>query len=112
MQQLVPLNCSPNQTITLALTVDGASLTLQVVLRYNGIAKYWAMTILNAQGVLLADSVPLITGNDPACNLLRQLSYLQIGSCFIINQSGQTNPNYPNNTNLGSTMVMIWGDTP
>jgi hypothetical protein len=112
MQQLVPVTTQPNQTQTLVLSVDGNALTLTRVLRYNAIAGYWCETIYDARGNLLLDSVPLLTGNDPACNILKQYSYLQIGSEFIINQSGSPIPNYPNNTNLGAGFVDLWGDTP
>ena len=115
MQQLVPLTPAPNQTITVALSVDNAPLTLTLVLHYNEVAIYWAMTIYDVNNNLLLDSIPLITGNDPACNILKQYSYLQIGSCFIINETGLTGvgaPNYPNNSDLGTSFAMIWGDTP
>jgi len=111
-QQTIPLTTEPNQTLTQALTVDGQSLTLQLVLRYNEVARYWVMSVLNAQGVLLVDSVPLITGNEPICNILKQYSYLKIGSCFILNVSGNSSPNYPNKQTLGTSFLAVWGDTP
>jgi hypothetical protein len=114
MQQIIPLPNppQPNLTQTLTLSVDGSPLTLMRVLRYNEIAGYWCETLSDSAGNLLLDSVPLLTGNGPACNILRQYSYLQIGSEYILNVSGSETPNYPNNQNLGSGYLDIWGDTP
>lgn len=112
MQQLVPLTNAPNQTFAANLSVDGNPLTLNLVFRYNEIAKYWAMTVKDASLNLLVNSVPLVTGNDPACNILRQFGYLKIGSAFVINQSGTKKLNYPNNSDLGTDFVLVWGDTP
>ena len=111
-QQVLPVSNAPNQTFTATLQVDGAPLTLQIELHYNEIAAYWVMTISDQNGNLLVDSLPLVTGNDPACNLLRQFSFLEIGSIYVINQTGSTTPNYPDNTNLGTGFQIIWGDTP
>lgn len=112
MQQILPTNVQPNQTLTANLSVDGAPLNLQLTLRYNEIAGYWCMTVQNAQGTVLLDSVPLLTGNDPICNILYQFQWLEIGSAFVLNQTGALTPNYPNNTNLGTGFQLAWGDTP
>lgn len=111
-QQVLPVTNAPNQTFQASLTVDGAQLLLNLTLRYNEIAKYWVMTVEDQNGNLILDSIPLVTGNDPACNILKQFSYLEIGSCFVINQSGSNVPNLPDNNTLGSSFVCIWGDTP
>ena len=111
MQQVVPLDSSPNQTVKVSLVVDGAPLNLILVFRYNEIASYWCMTVQDANQNLLLDSIPLVTGNYPICNLLRQYSSLQIGSAYLINLSG--NPALEaDNTNLGTSYIPIWGDTP
>jgi len=110
-QQLLPLNNAPNQTFVATLQVDGSPLILQLTLRYNDVAKYWATTISDQNGDLLLDSIPLITGDNPACNLLRQFDYLEIGSLFILNTTGSVSPDYPDNTNLGVGFVAVWGDT-
>lgn len=117
-QQLLAVNSNPNQTLNLALTVDGNSLNLQLFLHFNEVADYWTMSVTYLSGVLaftggqlLLDSIPLVTGNDPVCNVLRQYSYLKIGSCFIVNISGTAGGN-PGAANLGTGYAMIWGDSP
>jgi hypothetical protein len=112
MIQTVNLNNAPNQSQTVPLSVDGGSLTLILTLHYNEIADYWTMTIQDANGNLLVDSVPLVTGNWPACNILKQWAFLQIGSAYVLNQSGYSIPNYPDNTGLGTQFLLVWGDTP
>lgn len=112
MQQIVPLDNSPNQVFSVTLTVDGKPLLLNCILRYNEIAKYWVLTIFDKNNSLLLDSIPLVTGNNPACNILGQFTYLNIGALYVINQSGTTLRNYPDNTDLGADFVLIWGDTP
>jgi hypothetical protein len=103
--QVVPLDTFPNQTWKVSVSVNGGVQTFLVALRYNAIAGYWVMTIYNSQGVLLLDSLPMITG----LNILQQYGYLQIGSIFVLNISG-TAGNYPDNTNLGSDFILAWGD--
>ena len=112
MQQLVQVSPLPNQTLAVVLSVDGASLALNLVFHYNEIADYWAMSVYDQNFNLYVDSIPLVTGNDPACNILKQFYYLVIGSCFILNTSGTNPPDYPGNSDLGTNFQIIWGDTP
>jgi uncharacterized membrane protein YedE/YeeE len=108
--QIIPLSTQPNQTMTVTLTVDGAQLTLGLAFKYSQMCGYWLMTIFDANNNLLVDSIPMITGSFPGGNLLRGQGYLQIGSAYLINQSnGETD--YPDNTNLGITFLLLWGDT-
>ena len=111
-QQIVPLTPAPNQTFTITLSVDGQPLTLTLSFSYNEIAQYWVMAVADQNGNPLVSNIPLVTGNNPACNILAQFAYLEIGSAFVINQSGTNAVNYPNNLDLGTDFVLIWGDTP
>lgn len=111
-QQTLPLTNSPNQSFTSTLQVDGSPLTLAFDFTYNEIALYWTMAVSDQSGVLLVEDIPLVTGNDPACNILKQFAYLKIGSAYVINSSGVTSPDYPNNLNLGTDFILVWGDTP
>jgi hypothetical protein len=111
-QQIVPLTSAPNQTFAITLSVDGEPLTLNLTFRYNEIAKYWGMSAADRNNIPLVVNVPLVTGNNPACNILNQFAYLRIGSAFVINQSGTLALNYPDNTDLGTDFILVWGDTP
>jgi len=114
MRQIIPLTNSPNQTFTTTLTVDSSNLTLTMFVRYNVIAEYWVLTIINTstQAIIL-DSIPLITGVYPASNILEQYAYLQIGSAYIINTDNAV-LDYPDDStnSLGSDFVLLWSDTP
>jgi hypothetical protein len=111
MAQIIPLSPSPNQSLTVQLQVDGAPLTLNLAFRWNYMAGYWVMTIFDSSGDLILDSIPLITGWYPAANLLAQYEYLRIGSAFILND-GNSDSDYPGQTDLGSAFSLLWDDTP
>jgi uncharacterized protein DUF6983 len=112
VQQEIQLSNSPNQTLPVSLIVDGKSLNLILFLGFNEIAEYWTMDVSDQNNNLLLASVPLITGNEPACNVLKQYAYMEIGSCFIINNTGSSIPNWPGATGWTGGWVMVWGDTP
>jgi hypothetical protein len=114
MQQIIPLTNNPNQTFTVTLNVDNSNLTLTMIVRYNVIADYWVLTIINTstQETIL-DSIPFVTGVYPASNILEQYAYLQIGSAYIINTDNAV-LDYPDDSldSLGSDFVLLWSDTP
>jgi len=110
--QTVAFSAQPNQTGKLVLNIDGTVKILLFALRLNEVAQYWALSLYNAQGALILDSVPLITGNVPAGNVLRQFAYLAIGSLFVVNQSGVAAPDFPNGSDLGTDFTVVWDNTP
>ena len=109
--QKIPLDNSPNQNFQTTLTVDGRNITLNFHLSFNETAGYWVMTIIDPlTGSIILDSIPLVTGQYPAGNMLEPHSYLGIGSAFLINISGSP-MDFPDDTNLGTDFVLLWGDT-
>ena len=111
MSQVLPITSAPNQQFNATLQVDGVPLTLNFNILWNSMSGYWVMTIFDAFGNLLVDSIPLLTGWYPAANLLAQHIYLKIGSAFIIN-SGNSESDYPGQTDLGTAFTLVWDDTP
>lgn len=109
--QIIPLKPSPNQSFAATLQVDGKALTLKFEITWSEMAGYWVMTIFDANGNLLIDSIPLITGWYPAGNILAQYGYIKIGSAFILNE-GTSESDYPGRNDLGTNFVLLWGDTP
>lgn len=109
--QIIPLTSSPNQTIETTLNVDGGTITLRLTFRFNEMAGYWIMTVQDTAGNMLVDSIPLITGEWPAANLLGQHSYLKIGSAYIINTGANTGIEYPDANTLGTQFQLLWSDT-
>jgi hypothetical protein len=111
MAQVILLTPLPNQSFAITLQVDGAPLTLNLVIRWSEMAGYWVMTIFDSAMNLLLDSIPLITGWYPAANILAQYSYLGIGSAYILND-GSSDSDYPGRNDLGSNFSLLWDDTP
>ena len=110
--QIIPLTNSPNQAFTVSLAVDGGTKLLTFNLHFAEKAGYWVMSVTDAlTGVLLLGSIPLITGAYPNGNLIGQFAYLGIGSAYLPNVSG-SQMDYPDDTNLGTDFVLVWGDTP
>lgn len=105
--QIIPLDTSPNQTFQLSLLVNGKVLGLNCRLRFNEVAQYYVVTIMDLNNNVLLDSVPFVTGNAPIGNILKQFGYLGLGSWFIINASGVQSPDFPNNTDLGTDFVLL-----
>lgn len=108
--QVVPLDNSPNQTFAISLSVDGSILQLNLAISFAEMAGYWLMDISDVNGNLLLASIPLITGEWPAANLLAQYAYLGIGSAYVIN-AGQAAIDYPDSVSLGTSFVLVWSDT-
>ena len=107
--QTVPLS-STQQSIIVQLQVDNSPLTLGLTIHWSTMAGYWVLTIYDARGNLLIDSIPLVTGWWPAANLLSQFGYLKIGSAYILNL-GVNNSDYPGDIDLGTGFILVWGDT-
>jgi hypothetical protein len=66
------------------------------------------MDIADNLGNPLVSSVPLLTGQFPAANILAPWEYMGIGSAFIIKQSGMGSAaDIPDDTNLGSQFLLL-----
>jgi hypothetical protein len=105
--QLVPLSNAPNQSIIVTLAINGAPLTLQIQQYYNQAGEFWCFDIYSQTGEPLILSVPLITGDWPAGNILSCAEWLLIGEAFVINQNGGIT-DIPNDQNLGQGFALIW----
>jgi hypothetical protein len=109
MSQIVPLTTSPNQSLAVALAVNGGSLGLNLKVSYNTQAGFWVMDVADKLGNELVSCVPLLTGVWPAGNILAPYDYLKIGSAFLINLNGAAT-DWPDDTNLGSSFSLLWDD--
>jgi len=110
--QIVPLNSDPNQSLLVPLGIDGGTMQLSMFLHYNQVAQYWLGSLVDSSGNLLLDSLPLVTGNAPAGNLLKQFAWLSIGSATVISVSGDPTKQVPDDTDLGTDFLLLWSDTP
>lgn len=106
---IVPITPETNQRFTITLPVGSGNITLTFQLTWNAIGGYWFLSITDKSGNLLLDGVPVITGQYPAANVLRQYQYLGIGSAYLIPVSSGL-PDGPDFSNLGKDYVLVWSD--
>jgi hypothetical protein len=104
---IVPLTTSPNQKFTSTIPVDGKKIKFNFFLRFNTEAEYWVLDILNSKNDSIVASINLVCGS----NLLEQYSYLNIGSAYIAKVDSTLSADRPNEYNLGSSFLLLWGDT-
>jgi hypothetical protein len=109
--QVIPLTSAANQSLTVALAVDGGTLTLNLAVRFNKVAGYWMLSISDRFGVLLLANLPFVCGYYPAANILAPWVFLGIGSAYVVNASG-SEEDYPDENSLGVDFVLVWSDTP
>jgi len=107
---LIPVTSNPDQRMTVTIPVNGQNVTLRLRIRYNAQGGYWWMAVSDQSGNLLVDAVPLVTGDYPAGDLLGQYQYLGIGSCVVVN-AGNTALDSPDDTSLGVSFFLAWGDS-
>lgn len=108
---VIPLTPDPDQQFNCTIPIDGKNVTLSLRLRYNTAANYWVMTIADPRtGVVILDSIPILTGKYPAADILGQYKYLGLGSACVI-KAGDSSVDYPDSTNLGTDFLLVWGDT-
>lgn len=104
---IVPLTVNPNQYFTSTIPVDGKKLKFNFFLRFNTEANYWVLDISDSKNNSLIVSLNLICG----VNLLEQYSYLEIGSAYIVKIDKSISDDIPNEYNLGTDFILLWGDT-
>lgn len=107
--QIIPVTSSPNQTLSVSLSINQQSITLNLALRYNTSARYWVMSVADKLGNMMVSMIPLITGVWPAANIMAPYDYLGIGSWFVINLNGIAS-DWPDDTNLGTGFCLIVDD--
>lgn len=107
---IIPLRPIPNYSFSSKVPVDGVNKTLYFTITYNSIAEYWLLRIQDDKKQDLLSSIPLVSGEGDAINILGQYAYLGIGSAYIVSAETVTEE-YPSAATLGSKWVLIWGDT-
>jgi len=104
---IIPLTTSPNQIFTSTIPIDGKKIKFNFFMRFNTEANYWVLDIYDSKNNNLLASVNLVCG----LNLLEQYSYLNIGSAYIVKADKTLDMDIPNEYNIGSDFVLLWGDT-
>lgn len=109
---VVPLSTYPNQTFNIVIPVDGVNRSFKFDLWYNEVAEYWLLTVtdLKSQEVLFRN-IPLLTSMNKMLNILNQLNYKEIGMAAVLPRVIEFSKSAPDDKNLGTDYVLIWGDT-
>ena len=108
--QKIPLSNSPNHTFSATLSVNGRNVAFEFFLSYNEVGEYWTLRVKNpSTGVVILDSIPLLTDEYPDANFLSQYDYLKIGNAYIV-RAAPADTDFPDNTNLGTLFLLVWGD--
>lgn len=106
MYSRIPVTSQPNNTFSCKVPVDGFNITLIFTISFNEVAGYWSISVNDNNGREYIHNAPLVPGD----NILEQYEYMGIGSAYVV-PSEQTNEEWPNDSNLGSTWQLIWGGT-
>jgi hypothetical protein len=104
---ILPVTENPNQIFTSTIPVDNNSIKFNFFLRYNTESNCWVLDILDSSSNNLISGINLVTG----INLLEQYSYLKIGSAYLVKTDTSLTDDLPNQYNLGTQFVIVWGDT-
>ena len=111
MSQVIPITSQPYQTFQTTLSVDGASLTLQLTIYFSEMSGYWIMDIYDQYGNALMLGIPLITGSWPSSNILMPYQYLEIGSAYVLNIGNSAN-DYPGINDFATgAFSLVWDNT-
>lgn len=110
--QYIPLSPIPNQSFRIVLAVrPKKEIEANIFLCWNAETQCWYMTISDPiRQEYYVDSVPLFVGQGSMINILKIYSYLDIGSCYILDISNK-GTGKPNANDLGIDFVMLWGYT-
>ena len=107
----IPVTNQPNQSFQVSIPQGTSNLSLGFYIYWNRIAEYWQMTLTNIfTGVEIANGIPLITGADPAQNLLAQYGYLEIGEAYVVPLSDDAG-DHPGEEGWGTNFILLWSDT-
>ena len=110
MWNIVPLDTYPNRIIHVTVkTQGGVNKQLILHLRYNTEGQFWRMDVSDSKNRMLISGVPLLTGEYPAADILKQFDYLGIGSAVVCRVTDDQAADIPDLTNLGADFVLLWG---
>lgn len=106
---VLPINNQPNQSFKTTIPLGSRNVTLGFFVYWNEMAGYWQMNIADVENNALVSALPLVGGNYPAQNILRQYEYLNIGKAYILPLSEKLSQ-YPQVGDWGTNFVLIWDE--
>lgn len=106
----IPVDPYPDQQFSVNVVVDDENVALILRLRYNTEGDFWHMDVSDGNtGEMLISNAPLLTGEYPGADLMRQFEYVGLGSALVIKATDTADGDYPNQENLGTDYVLVWG---
>lgn len=106
----IPLDPNPDQQFNITVTVGEENVGLILHLRYNTEGEFWHMDVSDGSTEeMLLSNVPLLTGEYPAADILRQFEYIGIGQAIVLKVTDGASGDFPNLDNLGSDYILVWG---
>lgn len=107
----IPITNQPNQSLAIKVPVGDLNLNLQLLVYWNSIAEYWQMNVTSIDtGEVLINGFPLVGGDYPAGNILRQFGYMGIGEAYLVPLNANTGNVYPGLTDWGTNFILLWGE--
>lgn len=106
----IPLDATPDQEISVTVSVGENNIPLTLRLRYNTEGEFWRMDVTDKAGKMLLSNVPMLVGENQAADILRQFAYLGIGSAIILPLTDARSSDSPDFINLSTDFVLVWGD--
>lgn len=106
----IPLDTTPDNEFGVTVEANEENIALMLHVRYNSEGDFWSMDVRDGNsGEMLLAGVPLLTGEYPSADILRQFGYIGIGSAIVVKVSDAAEGDYPGIENLGTDYVLVWG---
>ena len=108
---VVPLTNSPNQSFYSSIPINGENREFKLELWYNYEANYWLLSATDLMAnKKLFTNLPLLVSYGRFANILCQLAYKQIGFSGVLPRVSEFPESMPDDENLGTSYILIWGD--
>lgn len=106
----IPLDTYPDQEFSITVEVNDMNIPLIMRLRYNTEGDFWHMDVSDGvTGEMLISNIPLVTGEYPAADILRQFEHIGIGQAVVLAVTDNTAGEIPGLSDLGTDFVLLWG---
>lgn len=107
---ILPIKENTNQTFDCILPLNNSNFRFRFSLTWNPLGEYWQLSVFDTfrDNLEVVNYKPLNPVDYPYNNIIANLSYKNIGSLYIVNNSGKNE--VPSYTNLAQDFVIVWGD--
>ena len=107
----IPVTTLPNNTFNINVPVGDENLYFKLRFTYNSIAKYWMLSIFDADTLdCIISNLNMIETYGEYADLVKLFSYKHIGALYVVNV-GSVNSSMPDDTNFGTDFELVWSDT-